>query len=149
MAEERPHKWATISVVLAILSMQVYFVYMMANGLMRTPIEVIIKWGLPMGIIPLLVFFSTDEILGWRRFHRSRELCLKRFFGRFLLCLLLFVPLLLLLIVASLVGLFTTAQSGTFTIALVGGIGLAYFALVILLMSRLKEALTRFVEGSW
>lgn len=143
-------KWPTIVLLLAILSAQGYTVYLLHFGLVKSSTDIVTLVCLPLGIIPLLAYFSTSEILDCRRLNRPRKLCLKRFIGRVFLGLAFILPILLFLELAIEAGVFGGAHF-SFNVTLLSGwsIVLGWSVLMALVMKKFAEAIKKLTEGLW
>lgn len=143
-------KWAAVSLLSTLLAIVGYFVYMMHNGLVKSPTDYLVLVGIPMGIFPLLAYFSTSEILGCRKFHRPRALCLKRFIGRVFLSLGFLLPVFLFLALEMIVGLFDSSHV-PFSVTLISGwsVVLGWCGLMVFVMKRFREAICKLTEGLW
>ena len=117
---------------------------MMHNALMKTPLDLVVKFGLPMSVLPITVFFLTSEILGCRKFGRSREICLKRFAGRVFLCLGFLLPYLLFLVLAIMAGVLDSAHAFVTMI-----IAVPWSGLIALVVTRFKETIRKLTQGLW
>jgi hypothetical protein len=150
MAEEDyVGKWATILSSLTFLVVLGYFGYLEHNGLVKSLMDYIVLIGLPMGILPLVAYFLSSEILGCRKFHRPREICLKRFAGRLLLCLGLMSIAYLVLVSAVLAGLLNPGRPSTFLILVPMTILVGWSALAFLVVTKFREAVRKLTEGLW
>jgi hypothetical protein len=149
MAEDYADKWAVVSLLLVFFAVLGYFGYMMHYSLLKTPMDVIVKFALPMGILPLVAFFLSSEILGCRKFRRPRKVCLKRFVGRIFLDLGLMSILYLSLVVIVQAGLLNTQRPGSLLISVLMAILVGWSTLALLIVTRFREAVRRLTEGLW
>jgi hypothetical protein len=149
MSEDYIDKWTVASFLLAFWAVVGFFVYLMHNGLVKSPMDYILLIGLPIGILPLFAFLLSSEISGCKKFKRSREVCLKRFIGRAFLYLGLLSVFYLSLIASILAGLLNTGGSLASIIFVSMIILVGWSALIFVIQTKLREAVRKLTEGLW
>lgn len=149
MPEDYVDKWTVASLLLTFWAVLGYFGYMMHYGLVTSPMDFVLLIGLPMGLLPLFAFLLSSEIQGYRKFHRSREISLKRFLGRTLIFSGLLAIVYLSLIVSVSAGLLNTNKPGSLLILVPIMILVGWSALTFLTVTRFREVIHRLTEGLW
>ncbi len=145
MAEDYIDKWTVVSFLLTFWAVLGYFLYLMHNNLLKSPMDFIARVGLPMTVLPMVVFYLHSEIAGRKKFRRSREVFAKRLIGRILLGLGLLSIFFLPLVAATAAGLWNTDGNFLFPVL----IGTGSSALIALIVTVFREPIRKISDGLW
>jgi len=145
MSEDYVDKWTIGLTMLTFYAVLGYFGFLMRYNLLKSPMDFVVRVGLPGTVLPVVVFYLHSEIAGRRKFQRSREVFIKRLAGRILLGLGFLSIFFIFLVGAITAGLW--AMGVNFFVPMVIMVGSS--ALIVLIITVFKEPIRRISDGLW